>query len=185
LEKYTTVGADIKSVRAGISPIFLINGKRRLGGTTSEVLVPKKTIPQEVNDSINTGDILFYELDLEDALEELEQESDDLPPLQGDEGCKLGTEADGMGGCAVGMGDMASVDQFGPYKRISSNEPVLSDWNTGHSIKVKGGDCVDSNYDGSCIPVTGVHNGDDYISINTNGVVVINDPCGSGNRFYI
>ena len=194
LDKYTDVDGEIKNVRAAIAPIFLINGKRRLGAITSEILVPKKSITQEVNDSITSGDILFYELDLEKALEDFDEDDqdEDLPPLQEkEETCPVNKQADGMGGCAGGVGGVYSVNGD-----VSSNtqfdfEGTAGSWN-GKYVKFKNlGDCVVS--ESACDEISGTGgggwNGKDYIALTTpqDGLTtnVGTTPCQPNEKFYV
>lgn len=143
-----------------------------MGGVTSDVLVPKKSITTEANQSIADGDILFYELDLEDALEDLEEESDDLPPLQ-EEGCKTGTSPDGMGGCAVYSDEIYSV--FVDEQTAFDFQGIAGNWNSQYVKFYHYGD-TDSNCivdEDACVEISDADNADTWSQIGEMGQIVL------------
>jgi hypothetical protein len=104
VDSYTNNGAEpLESVHAKVAPIFLLNKQERIGETTGEVEVPKKAITSDAEQEILEGKVTLFEINLTDEEEEF---------LDIQEGCPSNKEADGMGGCAVGVGDYFSKSPF-------------------------------------------------------------------------
>jgi len=156
---------ELQSVTAKVAPIYIINKQERIGQTTSEVDVEKKSITTEAQNEISDGNITIFELELPEEVEE-------LIDIQG-ENCGQGEYTDLWDGCAEGRGWIYSVN-VGPQTAFDF-QGIAGNWNNQYVKFYHYGD-TDSNCivdEGACVEISDADNADTWSQIGEMGQIVL------------
>ena len=169
---------ELQSVTAKVAPIYIINKQERIGQTTSEVDVEKKSITTEAQNEISDGNITIFELELPEEVEE-------LIDIQG-ENCGQGEYTDLWDGCAEGRGWLSSVESALGGKKAYIQEDAMLDW-ANQEVKFYHYGDVDSqcvNTAGKCLTIgTPGNDGTWYLPVTDSGNV-LNVSTGCQNDMY-